>query len=135
MLCVPTYVAESSIHGVGLFTPAAIERGTTIWEFTPGVDWEIRPAELEAFPEPYRSRLFSFSYLDERGLYVLCGDNARFMNHSDTPSCDDSGEKTVACRMIGAGEELTCDYRLFDQTTRMYGLGATTHAGTTSDVA
>jgi SET domain-containing protein len=38
------------------------------------------------------------------------------MNHSFDPNCDDgSGSYTVAIRDIAEGEELTCDYRLFDR--------------------
>jgi SET domain-containing protein len=51
---------------------------------------------------------------------VLCIDNARFMNHADEPNT--AGVHTagaidgydVATRDISKGEELTCDYRLFD---------------------
>ena len=52
------------------------------------------------------------------GLYVLCGDDARFFNHSADPNCldldDGAGGITVAHRDIQRGEELTCDYALFD---------------------
>jgi len=41
------------------------------------------------------------------------------MNHADAPNCDDSGDTfTVARRDIAAGEELTCDYRSFDEESR-----------------
>lgn len=54
---------------------------------------------------------------------VLCGDNARFMNHSFEPNCDDDGgEFTTAARDIEAGEELTCDYRRFDAPSARTGL-------------
>lgn len=122
MLRVATYLAPSPIHGVGVFTPVPIPADTVIWEFNPDVDWELDPAELEGFPEPFRSRMRSFCYLDERGVYVLCGDQARFMNHADTPNCDDTGAVTVAARRIRAGEELTCDYRTFDRVAREEGL-------------
>ena len=125
MFRVPTYLHESSIHGVGVFTPLPIARGTTIWEFTPRVDWELTPEELEQFPEPYRTRIRAFCYLDDRGIFVLCGDNARFMNHSAKPNCDDSGEVTITSRGIEPGEELTCDYRSFDVVAREEGLEAT----------
>ncbi len=117
MFLIPTYLGPSEIHGTGVFTPHFIPEGTVVWDFTPGVDWEITPDDLEAFPEPYRSRMNEWCYLDDRGLYVLCGDTAKFMNHSFEPNCDDSGEFTVAARDISPGEELTCDYRTFDRTS------------------
>jgi SET domain-containing protein len=118
MFKVPTYLAPSPIHGTGVYTAVPIPAGTIIWEFDPPVDWEIHPEGMRSIPEPFQSRLRHFSYLDERGVYVLCGDNARFMNHSAAPNCDDSGVATVAARDIAEGEELTCDYRSFDLESR-----------------
>lgn len=115
MLRVPTVVAPSSIQGVGLFAAEPITAGTVIWEFTEGVDWRIPVAEFELFPDPYRSWLLRYVYREPTGCYVLCGDNGKFMNHSFDPNCDDvDGPYTVAKRDIAEGEELTCDYRVFD---------------------
>ncbi len=123
MLRVPTYVAPSPIAGVGLFAATELPEGFVVWEFVEGVDWRIPSAELALFPEPFQSRLRHYLYQEESGLYVLCGDNAKYMNHSDEPNCDDSGGKyTVTCRRIAAGQELTCDYRLFDFEARTFGL-------------
>ena len=52
--------------------------------------------------------------------YILCSDDARFFNHSDTPNTESrevAGEDeviTVAKRDIQPGEELTDDYRTFE---------------------
>ncbi|HSR42076.1 MAG TPA: SET domain-containing protein [Longimicrobiales bacterium] len=118
MLKVPTFLAPSPIHGVGVHAGVPISAGTVIWEFDSPVDLEIPREDMAAIPEPYQSRFRHFSYLDESGVYVLCGDNARFMNHSFEPNCDDTGATTVAARDIAAGEELTCDYRSFDAESR-----------------
>ncbi len=124
MLRIPTYVAPSPIAGMGLYSATDLAAGTVIWEYTPGVDWQIPPHVLARFPEPYGSWLRHYLYLDESGMYVLCGDNAKFMNHADDPSCDDSGDAhTVTRRPVVAGEELTCDYRLFDQEAKGNGVG------------
>ena len=57
-------------------------------------------------------------------MYVLCGDNAKSMNHADEPNCEDpEGEYTLTRRLVRAGEELTCDYRSFDLESRESGLG------------
>lgn len=114
MFRVPTYLARSSIHGMGVFTPFPIARGTVLWDYDEGVDWRLAPDELAAFPEPFQERLRHYCYQEKSGIYVLCGDNARYMNHSFEPNCDDRGEHTVALRDIAAFEELTCDYRDFD---------------------
>lgn len=114
MFTVPTVVRGSSIHGVGVFSPTFIPAGSLIWEFTPEVDWRLTPGEMASFPEPFQTRLRRYSYLEESGTYVLCGDNAKFMNHSALPNCDDRGSHTIAARDIQSGEELTCDYSAFD---------------------
>ena len=123
MLRIPTYVAPSRIAGVGLFSASDLDPGVIIWEYSEGVDWRLTPDELSAIPASFRSWLTHYLYLDESGLYVLCGDNAKYMNHDDDPNCDDSGERyTVTRRAVRAGEELTCDYTLFDQAAKANGV-------------
>jgi SET domain-containing protein len=125
MFIIPTYLSNSPIHGVGVFTPEPIAKGTLLWEFDPSVDWRITPDELERFPEPYQSRFRMYCYLLPEGIYVFCGDNAKFMNHSTDPNCDDpEGYYTIANRDIEAGEELTSDYTTFDLESAEKGAGA-----------
>ena len=122
MLRIPTYVAHSRIAGMGLFAAADLPAGSIIWEYVDGVDRRLSATELAAIPEGLRTWLSHYLYLDEAGFYVLCGDNAKYMNHADDPNCDDSGQVyTVTRRAIAAGEELTCDYRLFDEDSKLNG--------------
>lgn len=115
MFRIATYLAPSGIHGIGVFTAERVPAGTMIWEFTDGVDWRIEGEALARFPEPYQTMLRHYCYREPDDTYVLCGDNAKFMNHADEPNCDDpDGPRTVANRDIEPGEELTCDYRTFD---------------------
>ena len=122
MLLVPTVLAPSPIQGIGLFTPSPIAAGTTIWVFDPTVDWRLGAHEIESFPEPYRGRLREWSYEEAGGAFVVCGDSAKFMNHSFDPNCLDAPDVTLARRDIAAGEELTCDYRLIDAESARTGL-------------
>ena len=123
MLRVPTYVAPSPIAGMGLFAATRLPAGCVIWEYTEGIDWRIDPTELSLFPEPYQSRIRHYLYQEESGIYVLCGDNGKYMNHSDHPNCDDpEGAHTVTNRLVRPGEELTCDYRNFDLESRTVGV-------------
>ena len=122
MLRVPTVVQPSPIAGVGLFAAVDLPEGTVVWEFHEGVDWRLSPEEVAAFPEPYRTLIRHYLYLDESGVYILCGDAGKFMNHSDDPNCaDPDGPVTVTRRPVRAGEELTCDYRTFDMESREMG--------------
>jgi len=125
MFLFPTYLARSEIHGIGVHTAVPLPAGTRIWHFEEGVDWMIEPEALTRFPEPYQGRLRAYCYLDaDSGLYVLCGDNGKYMNHSFAPNCiDPPGESTITVRDIAAGEELTCDYRMFDADSAESGLG------------
>lgn len=123
MLRVPTYVASSNIAGMGLFAGTDLAAGTVIWEFDERVDWRLTPEEFERFPDPYRALMGHYLYLDDSGVYILCGDNAKFMNHTEDPNCDDpDGEFTITRRAVLAGEELTCDYTQFDLESRTNGL-------------
>lgn len=123
MFLIPTYLAPSPIAGTGVFAAAPIPANTVIWEFTEGVDWALPPNDLAAFPEPYQDHLRRWCFLNADGVYVLCGDSAKFMNHADAPNCDDPewGAYTVTNRDVEAGEELTCDYRTFDRESAEQG--------------
>ncbi|MBA2125389.1 SET domain-containing protein-lysine N-methyltransferase [Hyphomicrobium methylovorum] len=121
MLTIKTKLGLSPIAGIGLFAAEDIKKGTVTWRFVPEFDRLFRGDEIHALPEPARSNLLDHVYLDDAsGLYVLCADNARFMNHADDPNTAGVHEAgavegyDVATRDIAAGEELTCDYQSFD---------------------
>lgn len=125
MMLVKTVKKDSSIHGAGLFADQFIAKGAATWRFDPGVDRAIHPQRVEQMPELSREWFMTYAYLDIRtGLYVLCADDARYMNHSDSPNVtgdydlDPVFGVDVAVRDIEAGDELTCDYRMFDRMDR-----------------
>lgn len=123
MFLIPTYLAPSATHGVGVFTARPLPAGTVIWEFTENVDIRLSEDELLATPERLQERLRTYSYRDTEDTYILCMDNAKFMNHSFRPNCDDGTDRgTVTLRAIEADEELTCDYRAFDLDSQRDGL-------------
>lgn len=112
MLRVKTYVDRSPIQGIGLFAAERIRSGTIIWEFTPMFDLTFQLEELQALWEPARKQIEKYSYFEaQKNVYVLCGDDARFMNHSDAPNTVElPGLRTAAARDIAEGEEITCNY-------------------------
>lgn len=120
MLLVPVIVKPSSIHGNGVFAVEAIPIRTPVWCFTPGFDLDLDPSLLEAQPPHFRERMLHYGYLDPRlKRYILCCDDARFINHSDAPNLavDYSADRyglDYAARDIEAGEELTIDYGLVE---------------------
>ena len=120
MLLVPVSVRASAIHGLGVFAAEPIARGTLVWRFTPGFDLELDPAMVEKLPPLQRESLLHYGYIDKRlGRFVLCCDDARFLNHAADPSLihdPSAGRHGVdrAARDIAAGEELTVDYGTFE---------------------
>jgi uncharacterized protein len=120
MLLVPTRLAPSSIHGFGLFAAGPIPGGTAVWRFTPGFDLDLDPALVEGQHEPFRATLLHYGYVDARlKRYILCCDDARFINHHDTPNLrtvldQDRYGVDIAARDIMAGEEITIDYRTIE---------------------
>jgi SET domain-containing protein len=124
MILVPTRVAASGIHGNGLFAAVDLPRGTPFYRFLPGFDQAISPEAWAALPEPARGFTRHFTYFDRAtNRMILSGDDARFMNHSETPNTGilagtvfPPGAEiiTVVLRDVPAGGELTCDYRSFD---------------------
>ncbi|MGO9171781.1 MAG: SET domain-containing protein [Rhodomicrobium sp.] len=121
MLLVRTILAPSDIEGLGLFAGQNIPKGTIVWKFVPGVDALFDDSEIESLPAVTQNICRRYSYLDPASKkYVLCGDDARFENHSENPNTAGaypSGEPfgvDIATRDIHEGEEITCDYRSFD---------------------
>lgn len=114
MLRVRTYIAPSTIAGIGLFAAAPISRGQLIWKRDEQLDLECDLRDLPDNPI-LRDTLMHYGYrTGEDPIYVLCGDDARFMNHAAQPNADDVGDLTIARRDIAVGEEITCDYAKFD---------------------
>ena len=121
MLLVRTRIGQSPIEGTGLFAAEPIKAGTVTWRFMPGYDQLFTAEQIANLPDDARAAVETYTYLHApSGLFVYCLDNARFMNHADdanTAGVHSEGEidgYDVATRDIAVGEELTCDYRVFD---------------------
>ncbi len=121
MMLVRSRRKPSDRHGLGIFAEEFIPEGAATWRFTPGFDQTFHPSEIQRVPEPVRDQFLTYAYLDTNtGLFVLCADDARFMNHAADPNtvpdydADPIFGVYVAARDIEPGEELTCDYRVAD---------------------
>jgi uncharacterized protein len=118
MLIIETYLASSSLHGLGVFTRGALTAGQTVSRFMPPFDIHFPADILSCLTPAERSYLKTYAYLSRFSrLYILPGDHDRFMNHRDDPNVgmNPSGAAAmIALRDIAGGEELTCDYRTFD---------------------
>jgi len=116
MLLVRTVILPSPIHGIGLFADQYIPANTVIWQFDPKFDVGYTESEFGMLSPSAQQHITKYSYFcAEMNLWVLCGDDARFMNHSDTPNTfEEPGIRTIALSDIHPGEEILCDYSQFD---------------------
>lgn len=121
-MLIKTVAGPSIVAGTGLFADEFIPRGTIVWEFTPGIDEAFTKAEVEDLPEPKQSEILSLfhAYISKQtGLYINCGDNAKYVNHSYNPNIilrhGDQEEICYAIRDIQKGEEITENYNDFDE--------------------
>lgn len=114
MFIVSTFVAPSSIHGIGCFAGEELEPGQPIWQFAPGLDLLVPFEKIAAAPVAFQKYMEMYAYVSPQlqGGMVLSCDHAKFLNHGDDPNTDIRGETTWARRRIRAGEEITCDYRI-----------------------
>src|SRR5262245_46786889 len=107
-------------HGEQDRCSARIPRGTQVWRFSPGFDLDLDPALVDAQAAHFRAILLHDGYLDARlKRYILCCDDARFINHSDAPNLrsefdeDVHGIDVAICDIL-PGEEITIDYEIVD---------------------
>lgn len=120
MLLVETKLGVSSIPnaGIGLFADQFIPKDTIIWKYTSNFDKIFYAAEFDGADGLSKDFMQTYCFKFD-GHYILCGDNGRFFNHSDSPNCYSEGMSkdsigyTKALRDIEIGEELTDDYTKF----------------------
>jgi len=118
MLLVKSFLKFSEIHGLGCFTAEAIKAGQVVWKLDLFLDVEMDASKIDSYPVAIKSFLQMYAYGQESGpkkTFILCGDHARHMNHSENPNLLEAGDSSnIAARDIQIGEELTCDYNSFD---------------------
>ena len=106
-------IRSSAIHAAGCYTTAPIAAGTRIVEYTGP---RITKDEADLL---YESRPVTYLFGLGDGEIVIDGHGiAMFIDHSCDANCEtdeaDGRVWIVAIRDIGAGEELTYDYNLYD---------------------
>jgi SET domain-containing protein len=127
MMLVDTELRPSGIHGTGVFLLQPVGKGEVIWQFDSRIDRVYSPDEIASLPEHIRRFLDVYSTWHEQvGLWVLCGDNGRHFNHSDTPNTISDGiafGRDIAAADLPVGTELTSDYRTICDNVRQNGVG------------
>ena len=126
MMMVETELRRSPIQGIGIFLLEDVRKGQLVWRFDSRVDRIYADAELDSLPAGMAGFLRKYSTWHEpTGLWVLCGDNGRHFNHSDTPNTISQGiafGDDVAAADLAAGTELTSDYRTICDRIQKQGL-------------
>ena len=125
MMMVETELRQSDIHGTGVFLVHPVRKGDLIWRFDSRIDRVYSEDDLASLPESTQRFLRTYSTWHEATrLWILCGDNGRHFNHSDTPNTLSLGAgfgDDVAARDLTAGVELTTNYALICDSVRMNG--------------
>jgi len=116
MLLIETYINISPGRGFGLFAKTNLIVGTKYWVRNEIFDKILLPEELNLLA-PIASDYFTkYGFLERTGCWYLCGDNARFSNHSPVPNTQNhfstSGllEYCTISKDINIGEEIFIDY-------------------------
>lgn len=96
--------------GYGVVAKKFIPKGTITWALDE-LDREFTSKQYHEMDETYKEIIEFYSFRNNLGNYVLCWDNARFVNHSFNSNCLTTAyDFEIAIRDIEAGEQLTDDY-------------------------
>jgi hypothetical protein len=96
--------------GYGVVATKFIPKGTITWALDK-FDRIFTLDQIKSMEPVYQNIMDIYSYRSPEGKYILCWDNARFVNHSSNSNCITTAyEFEIAVRDIHPGEELTDDY-------------------------
>ncbi len=103
--------------GYGVVAKKLIPKGTITWVLD-HLDREFTPEQFENLPAAAQEILDVYAYRNHLGNFVLCWDNARFVNHSFNANCLSTAyDFEIAIRDIHPGEQLTDDYGYLNVST------------------
>jgi len=112
MLIIKTYLKETKDKGLGLFSSETLPVNTIVHidetDFDKKYTYDFaKNAGLLKFFYHYAT------YEKDVDMFYLCSDNARFINHSESPNIFYDKEKChcITIKDIAIGEEITTDYR------------------------
>jgi hypothetical protein len=96
--------------GFGVFATKLIPKGTITWVLDE-LDQKLDPEYVNSTSTFCQEVLKKYAYRTQDGLYILCWDLGRYVNHSFHANCMGTAyEFEIAIRDIRPGEELTDDY-------------------------
>ena len=108
--------------GHGVVATEFIPAGTITWVLDK-LDREFSPEAYHAMDSIYKNIMDTYSYRNNKGNFILCWDNGRFVNHSFKSNCLTTAyDFEIAIRDIQPGEQLTDDYGYLNITEPFRGI-------------
>ncbi len=108
--------------GYGVVATEFIPAGTITWALD-NLDREFTPAKLKKMNPLYQNILETYCYRNNKGNFMLCWDNGRYVNHSFKSNCISTAyDFEIAVRDIQKGEELSDDYGYLNVTEPFRGI-------------
>lgn len=108
--------------GYGVVATEFIPMGTITWVLDK-LDREFSPHEIQLMEPLYQDILSTYTYRNNKGNFVLCWDNGRYVNHSFHANCLTTAyDFEIAIRDIQPGEQLTDDYGYLNITEPFRGI-------------
>jgi hypothetical protein len=102
------FISDEIGHGV--VATSFIPAGTITWVLD-DLDREFTPDQFTSMAPIYQGILDFYTFRNNKGNYVLCWDNGRYVNHSFNSNCLTTAyDFEIAIRDIQIGEQLTDDY-------------------------
>tara|TARA_B110000503_G_scaffold14514_1_gene19867 strand:- start:6284 stop:6889 length:606 start_codon:yes stop_codon:yes gene_type:complete len=96
--------------GYGVVATDFIPAGTITWALDK-LDREFSPMNFQLMEPVYQTILDTYTFRNNKGNFVLCWDNGRYVNHSFNSNCLTTAyDFEIAIRDIQPGEQLTDDY-------------------------
>ena len=100
--------------GSGIFATQFIPKGTLTY-VKDSLEIDLSPNQYLLNNEVMRQIIDKYSYINEKGHYIISWDQAKHINHSCEPNTISTGYGfEFAIRDIQPGEEITDDYGLFN---------------------
>jgi hypothetical protein len=126
MLMFKAELGQSKIHGIGLFLLEPVTKGDIVWSFHTRIDRVFTEADRVSLAPLIADYIDTYACWHEKtGLWMLFGDNARFINHSDNPILLSQGiafSDYIAAEDLAIGTELNVNYHDTCDKTRMNGV-------------
>jgi hypothetical protein len=106
--------------GLGVFATKLLPKGTVTW-VQDKLDRVYTPMKADNLGEEYQNIIEKYAFRNNKGEFVLCWDNSRYVNHSFNSNCITTPYNfEIAVRDIFPGEELTDDYGYLNVSEPFY---------------